>query len=240
MKRWSKKLLDGIFPPRCFGCGDMVEDSGGLCSRCWQDVHFISQPYCASCAYPFEYAIGEEGLCGQCIAQPPPYDKARAVFRYEDASSGFITGFKYSDKTYAAPMLAQWLHRVGRELLEEADMMVPVPLHRKRLFQRRYNQAALLCQALGKLSGLPVLPDGLVRVKHNPPQAGLRHKARKRNVQGAFTVAQRSKPGIAGKIIVLVDDVMTTGATVQACSKALKQAGAKQVYVLVLGRTLLQ
>lgn len=240
LKHLTQEALDTLFPPRCFACGEMVGGQGSLCAACWGEVDFISAPMCRHCGMPFEVDAGEGGECMPCLQSPPPYATARAVFRYEGESRRLITGYKYYDRTQATPMFARWLARAGAEQLEAADVVVPVPLHPWRLLRRRYNQSALLARALGKLAKKPVLADGLKRIRYTPQQAGLTREQRLENVENAFAVPARRMASLSAKTVILVDDVLTTGATLNACTEALLQAGAKEVHVLVLARTVLK
>lgn len=237
VKSFFANTVDIIYPPQCLSCRKLVGQKGNLCSDCWEGIHFLSDPQCDQCGIPFEFETGKEMLCGNCITKEPPYKKARSVFKYDDASRSLITGFKYSDKLHISDHFAKWMLRVGKEFIDEADIIVPVPLHRVRLFMRRYNQAALLSKSLGNNSGLNVCNDMLVRSKNTRPQAGLLFKQRALNVRGAFKINPKYTSYIVGKNIILVDDVMTTGATIEACAKVLKKAGAASVNVLTVGRT---
>ena len=234
--------LNAVLPPRCLACGALVERSGALCADCWPEVAFIAPPYCACCGLPFEYDLGPEALCGACTREPPAYDRARAVMRYNDASRRLILAFKHGDRTEGAPAYGAWLARAGADLIAGADMILPVPLHRWRLLSRRYNQAALLAQALGRETGLPVVTDLLLRRRHTPSQGRLSPAARRRNVAGAFAVRASGrasgKARLAGRRVLLVDDVYTTGATIEACARVLRRGGAAAVSVLVLARVL--
>lgn len=218
----------------------MVGEHGSLCGECWSGVDFISAPMCRRCGMPFELDIGEAGECMPCLQTPPPFTAARAVFRYEGDSRRLITGYKYYDRTLATPMFARWLARAGADQLAMADVIVPVPLHPWRLLQRRYNQSALLARALGRLCGKAVWVDGLKRTRYTPQQAGLTREQRLENVKDAFAAPPKRAAQLAGKSVVLVDDVLTTGATLNACTQALLNAGAREVYVLVLARTVLE
>ena len=232
----SRRAVDALLPPRCLSCGCLVDRLGALCPGCWEGVAFVGPPHCERCGFPFDYDPGPGTLCGACTGEEPDFDRARFVMRYDDASRGLVLGLKHGDRTEGAPAFAEWMSRAGAELIAEADILVPVPLHRFRLFARRYNQAALLCQALGRLSGLPVVPDLLVRRRHTPPQGRLSRAARQRNVAGAFAVNPERRDLLASRRVLLVDDVMTTGATVSACAATLRRRGAAAVDVLVLAR----
>ncbi|KAA0676794.1 ComF family protein [Roseomonas genomospecies 6] len=229
-------ILDALLPPRCLCCGGAVDRQGGLCAACWTGLTFIAPPFCAGCGTPFDFALEGEHLCGACIAEPPVYARARAVLAYDDGSRPLVLGFKHGDRIHAADAYGAWLARAGAELLAEADLLAPVPLHRLRLFRRRYNQAALLARAAGRQAGCPVLPDLLIRRRATPSQGGLDRSGRRRNVKGAFAVRPGLEPRVAGKRIVLVDDVLTTGATLSECARVLLRAGAERVDALTLAR----
>ena len=237
LRTLSRRFLDILLPARCIGCGIPTEQPGTLCGSCWSSICFITKPYCHGCGIPFDFATSDEALCGQCLQQLPAYDHARAVFVYDDDSRHFITRFKYGDQIHTAPLYGNWLSQIIQPWREQIDVVLPVPLHRLRLLKRRYNQAALLAQHVARQNGLPYHPHALQRVKHIPPQASLTYKQRQSNVKGAFTVPDKYAPLIQGKSLLLIDDVMTTGATIQECAKVLKRHGAAHVYVAILGRT---
>jgi ComF family protein len=231
-------ILNLIFPPQCLSCKARVPTSGTLCLECWQQVQFITDPMCACCGLPFEHSIGEHALCGECMNERPIYAHARAAFRYDEYSRKLITSFKYSDHTELAKIYATWLAKAGGELIATSDYIIPVPLHYWRFISRRYNQSALLAQALGKKTGIKYLPTALKRTRHTKAQTGLSKTERSKNVSGAFTLNTRYKSLIKGKNILLIDDVLTTGATINQCSKQLLKSGAMQVNVLTLARTI--
>jgi ComF family protein len=243
------RMLDLVLPPRCLGCGDLVEEQGTLCATCWTAITFVADPLCRRCGLPFAFDSGDlvpgdqgtdsvdDGLdCGACLADPPPFERARAVMRYDDASRPLVLGFKHGDRTEAAPPFAAWMARSGAELLAQAQVIAPVPLHWRRLLSRRYNQAALLAAPLARRAGIPFVPDLLLRRRATPSQGRLSRAERRRNVAGAFAVNPRRAADLAGRRLLLVDDVMTTGATVDACARIALRAGAAAVDVLVLAR----
>lgn len=230
------RLLDLVLPPHCIACRAPTDGFGRLCADCWSDIDFIVPPYCHLCGLPFDYSQGDNAICGACSARPPSYDRARAVMRYSDVGRRLVVGFKYGDRTHLATVLARWLARAGSGLLAEADLLVPVPLHRRRLFMRRFNQSALLARSLARETGAAMSVDTLRRHRATPAQAGLSRDQRRRNVSGAFRVAAKRRSLVEGRRVMLVDDVLTTGATADACAAALRRAGADYVSVLTLAR----
>jgi len=234
--RFATAALDLLLPPRCLGCGAIVDRQGTLCSICWRGVGFIGPPMCACCGLPFEIAAGPGALCGACVATPPVYARARAAVVYDDGSRSLTLGFKHGDRLHAAAPFARWMVHAGAELLADADLIVPVPLHPWRLFRRRYNQSALLARAVSRMSGVPLAVDAVVRRRRTPSQGGLNRRQRALNVRGAFRVRHGAIATVAGRRVILVDDVLTTGATVGACARALLSAGAVSVDVLTLAR----
>lgn len=236
--RGARAALNFVLPPRCLSCRGRVEDQGTLCAECWKDLTLLEEPCCHRCGYPFHYRMPEDSLCPSCIQRLPAFERARAVFRYDDASRALVLAFKHSDEIHGAPVYGQWLARAGAALLADADLIAPVPLHPRRLLRRRYNQAGLLAQAAGRRAERPVAVDLLRRRRHTASQAQKSPSARRRNVQGAFAVRQRWKDRIQGKRVVLVDDVLTTGATVEECARVLCRAGAGAVDVLTLARVI--
>lgn len=236
LKRAGGVLLNALLPPQCLCCNAVVEPPGRLCPDCWERVEFIAPPICACCGYPFEYDTGPEALCGACSREPPPYARARAVMRYDEDSRDLVLGFKHGDRTHGAPAYAEWMARAGAELLADADLILPVPLHWTRLFRRRFNQSALLAGAISRIAGVPAVPDLLLRRRRTASQGQLSRAARRRNVRGAFAVNPRRAALVPGKRLLLVDDVLTSGATAAACSRTLLRAGAEAVDLLVLSR----
>lgn len=236
LTRAASRALDILFPPRCLKCGEELEATGALCAACWPKIRFIGAPHCACCGLPFPYDVGAGALCGVCAQHPPDFDRARSVFVYDDESRDLVLRFKHADATDAAPGYGKWLARAGTELLGDADLLIPVPLHRHRLFARRYNQAALLVHALAQVSGRTAAPDALIRAKKTRPHIDMGRSARLRNVAGAFAVHPRWAMALVGAHVVLVDDVFTTGATVSSCARVLRAAGAARVDVLTLAR----
>lgn len=230
-------LLGGLFPPRCVSCGCDVEALHSFCTDCFAKLSLIDAPYCARCGDPFAYDLGKDAVCSYCLQTPPPFAKARAAIRYDDASRKLITRLKYADKQELVPPLSAQLWRIGAKLCTNADLIIPVPLHPKRLRERKFNQSALLAHELARRSGLGVLADGLLRTENTPPQASLSREQRLKNVKHAFRVNHKHAAKLRGANVLLVDDVMTTGATINACSKALLGASVKDVYVITAAKT---
>ena len=230
----SRLMLNAVLPPQCLACNASVDSPGNLCAACFSTFTFITPPYCDCCGVPLETPVVDDVLCGACLKDPPDFAHARAVFLYADTSKHLILKLKHGDRTDAAVSLARWMQSAGGPLIDVCDLIVPVPLHRWRLVSRMYNQAALLANALGKATGKPAVPDALVRVKATPVQGGLDRIARRRNVARAF--AAKNSKTVEGKRVLLIDDVLTTGATASACAQTLLGAGAASVNVLVVAR----
>ncbi|HEY9164119.1 MAG TPA: ComF family protein [Magnetovibrio sp.] len=233
-----RQLFDLMLPPTCAGCDEVSEGQHVLCPTCWGKLRFITHPCCDACGHPFAYEVPGMTLCGACVRERPPFTQARAALLYNDASKDFILRFKHADRTDLATLLAKWLLQAGAEFLPAADVLVPVPLHWTRLFTRRFNQAALLALALGRMTAKPVVVDALVRHRKTPSQGHLGVTARMRNVQGAFRVAPGRRDAIKGKRVVLVDDVYTTGSTARVAAKVLLRAGAARVDLVTLARVI--
>lgn len=236
----ATRALEWLLPPTCPGCRAQVSAPGGLCPDCWERITFLGNPQCSTCGFPFTFQVGplggEETLCGDCAREHPPWKRARAAFSYDDASRDLVLAFKHADRTDWAPLFAAWLERAGAELIGDADVIVPVPLHWMRLYSRRYNQAAEIARALSNRAAVPFAPQLLVRPKRSKSQGRLGRRARFLNVQGAFRVPSCQMAALEGKCVLLIDDVLTTGATVGTAAKALLSAGARQVDVLTLAR----
>lgn len=231
-----RTILDVALPPLCPSCREPLGQGVGLCATCWSKLSLIEKPYCARLGIPFVYDPGPGLLSMEAMANPPAYDRARAAVRYDEVARSLVLAFKYADRLDLAPMMATWMARAGREILAEADALMPVPLHWRRLWTRRFNQAAALARAISGVSGVPVLPDTLKRVRATPQQVGLSKAERANNVQGAFQVLDGQKPAVHGRRVVLIDDVLTSGATVDTCARVLLRAGAAHVDVLVFAR----
>lgn len=229
-------VLSIALPPLCPACREPLGGAGGLCPACWSKLTFIAPPYCDRLGTPFSYDAGPGLLSPEAIADPPAYGRARAVVQYDEISKILIHSLKYGDRLDLAPALGRWMASAGKALLEGADALVPVPLHWTRLWTRRFNQSAALAKTIGTAGGIAVRHDLLVRAKATSQQVGLTRKERARNVAGAFRVSAAARSAVKGRRLVLVDDVLTSGATVDACARALLRAGAANVDVLVFAR----
>jgi ComF family protein len=231
-----------LLPPRCPVTGDIVDKAGMVSPAAWSALRFVSAPQCSCCGIPFEVLADalpdddREILCGPCLANPKPYSQARSSLVYDDASRSLILAFKHGDQTHLTVTFAPWLLTAANDMLREADVIVPVPLHWMRLLRRRYNQAALLGHSLAELSGKECWPDVLQRKKNTVTQGHLNYKQRHENVSRAFAIKPEYGERIKDKRIVLIDDVHTTGATIEECTEILVKAGVQRVDVLTLAR----
>ncbi|WP_394762457.1 ComF family protein [Phenylobacterium sp.] len=224
--------LDVVFPPQAIDGG--AAQAGGLSAQAWSRIHFLDGPVCDGCGVPFEYDVGAR--CAACLAKPRAFDAARAACLYDDTSREPILKLKHADRLDLAPLFARCISRAAHGLIAESDAVVPVPLHPSRLLSRRYNQAAEMARPLCRMTGLAYIPDALLRRRATETQGGKSGAGRKRNVASAFEVPPRRASQVAGKRILLIDDVMTTGATAEGCARALKAAGATRVDVAVVAR----
>lgn len=241
-RRAAGHLLDALLPPRCLACEAEVAEQGTVCAACFGTLSAITPPFCRRCGVPFAHAgqaaeAGAEGLvCAPCRERPPAFREARAALRYDAGAKRLILPFKHGDRTDLARPLARHMARAGAPLLARADVIVPVPAHWRRLVRRRYDQAALLARALGSIAGRPVVPDMLRRQRATVPLGDKRALERDLAVSGAFAVSRRGLPLLRGRQVLLVDDVVTSGATARACAEALLGAGAAAVDVLAVAR----
>jgi ComF family protein len=230
--------LDLLLPPHCPSCGTDVAIQGTFCAACFAALNFVVEPLCQSCGLPFATAVagGQDRVCQGCRVYPPPWRHARAAFLYDDASRRLILPLKYADRQENAAVLASHMARAGRTLLAQADLLVPVPLHRWRLFRRGFNQAALLAQSIGRRAGRPVCVDALRRTRRTRVLGTLSAADRGEELKGAFAVRRRRADMLRGRRVLLIDDVLTSGATAGACARTLLDAGARHIDVLVASR----
>lgn len=231
-----RQAIGIVYPPSCIACQAATGEAQALCPTCWGDIGFIERPYCERLGTPFAVDLGDGLLSPAAIADPPVFARARAVCRFDGTARELVHRLKYGDRTDLSVTLARMMAQAGRELLPDAELIVPVPLHRTRLWSRRFNQAAALAQVLSRQAGVPHAPLALARVKRTRQQVGLTRAQRADNLQGAFRVEAAARPQVEGRRILLVDDVLTTGATANAAARALLRAGARAVDVLTFAR----
>lgn len=231
----GRRVVDLVLPPRCAACGGAVT-APGLCGPCWAKVDFVAPPFCQTLGTPFPYDSGEPLVSPAAISDPPDYDRARTVARYDGPARALVHALKFKDRLEMADVMAMQMVRAGAALIGDCDVVVPVPLHRRRLFSRRFNQSALLAEPIARRTGRDYAPTAISRVKGTRRQIGLSASERRRNVSGAFKVMPEDRPLVEGRRVLIVDDVMTTGATVDACARVCRRAGAVSVDVLTFAR----
>lgn len=236
--RGLERLTDAIYPPRCLACPDPTETAMGLCGSCWREVHFLAGPVCDLCGVAVPSARGATTriICESCTHAPPPWDQGRAAIGYDGVGRKIVTGLKSRDRLDSVPTLARWMTGAGAAILSDDMIVVPVPIHWKRRLERRFNQSAELARAVAARAELPYEPDFLARPNATAIQRGKSREQRHRNVANAIEVPKAQRSAVAGRHILLIDDVMTTGATLGAATEALRGSGAARVSVLVLAR----
>ena len=232
-KAASRFVVDLLWPPSCIGCGAAVIEPDRFCAACWQSLPLIAPPVCQRYGVPLPFDLGPEPLSPLAISDPPVFERARAAFRYDGRARELVHHFKYGDRTELARPMGRLMAEAGKALLADASLIVPVPLHRFRFLGRRFNQAALLAKEIGVLAQKPVGFEVLARVKATRPQVGLTRAERADNLARAFAVRDHERHQIAGRRILLIDDVMTSAATGNACARTLLKVGASAVDLLV-------
>jgi ComF family protein len=227
-----RPLIDYALPPRCAACSIIVAEPGTLCSDCWGSITFLGEPICATCGTELPTMGGPGTLCGPCLAVPPPFDRARAVMRYGEVGRTMAHRLKYGRRLSLAGVMATHVARLLSEGAPETMLLVPVPLHRWRIWSRGFNQAALIARHMSKRTGIAVGVDLLRRIRNTPPLHSLTARERERLVRGAFALAAGADDRLRGKTAILIDDIWTTGATATACARLLRASGAERVEIL--------
>ena len=236
LRQLGGALLDQLYPPLCLHCDAPIASSDALCGDCFRRLRPITAPYCPVLGLPFEVPLGPDARSAEAIADPPPFHRSRSAVIYDEIARKLVSRLKYGDRPELARFCARLMATAGAEFWKDNPVLVPVPLHRTRLLSRRYNQSTELARALGRLTGLRVDPGLLTRSRRTPRQVGLSASARERNVAGAFTVSPHALARLAGRPVVIVDDVITTGSTVKAVTNALKRAHIADVDVISFAR----
>ncbi len=231
-----RRVVGVVYPPTCIACGAATGEAQALCPDCWRGIGFIERPYCERLGTPFPVDLGPGLLSPAAIADPPVFARARAVCRFDGTARELVHRLKYGDRVELSLTLGRMMAQAGRELVAEADLVLPVPLHRTRLWRRRFNQAAALAQVVARETGRPLAATALARIRRTRQQVGLTRAQRADNLQGAFHVPAAMRGQVEGGRVLLIDDVLTTGATVNAASRALLRAGATAVDVLTFAR----
>ena len=232
-----KQIIEMIFPSHCLGCQEIVNKDALFCNACWPKLQFITEPKCKICSYPFEFQ-GLEIICAKCLAKKPAYDKLIAIFRYNYLLKKVIQSFKYHQQTHIAKKLTKLIIPKTKDILNEAEIIAPIPLYIKRLQKRTFNQSNLIAREIMKeYDHLKLIPDLLIRIKNTRPQVELRQKQRVKNVKGAFIINPKYQTLIKGKTILLIDDITTTGATINGCAAVLKKVGSSKVLGLTIAKT---
>jgi len=232
----GKNAFSLLFPDVCLSCGAHVTKQGVVCSDCWSELHFIEKPYCDVLGAPLGLDFGPGMVSAEAIANPPNFSHARSATIHVKIARQLVSRLKYGDRSDLAPWMGNWMMRAGRELLAETDLIVPIPLHAGRYFSRRYNQAAELGRSIAQKTETPFAPEAIIRAKATKNQVGLTRNQRLENVRSAFRVPPACEILIAGKTILLIDDVLTTGATANAACKALLKAGAAKTNLLTFSQ----
>ena len=238
IKKLLPKVIRIIFPTKCLICNDWCNEETSLCINCWKKIEFITNPQCARCGYPFDFNAGTKALCAPCNQNLPYFDRAFAIFKYSTISKSLIFKLKYHDQLHIARFLAQLIVNRLQDFYEYR-IITSVPLHSKKIRERLYNQSAILASQTAKLARLEFLPNILIKKRHDRPQSQLSRDQRKKNILNSFVIAEDYMNFIKGKNIILIDDVYTTGSTVNECSRVFKKAGCNKILVVTAARTII-
>jgi ComF family protein len=231
-----QKFLDLLFPRKCIIC-DSADTQRDVCSNCWQKITFITKPYCVICSNPFNYEEDDQAICGHCVIKTPKYDKAISILKYDEHSKKLIHKFKYQDQLHALDYLTSLMVNMSSDIINNVDYIIPVAMHKYKLLKRVYNQAAMLAMQIAKSKKITYLPQLLIKKNNSSAQAGLKREHRLENIKNSFQINEKLKHLIKGKNILLIDDVITTGATIDECCKLLRTAGPVKIFVLTLEKT---
>jgi ComF family protein len=232
LRRFSRSLLQVVYPPQCVACEAATMSAKALCPACWAAMPLIEAPCCDRLGIPFAVDYGAGLISPAAIADPPRFDRARAVALHRDGARALVTQLKFGERLDLAHVMGTMMAQAGREVLGQADVLVPVPLHWFRLWRRRFNQAVLLADVVSDISGVPVARHALRRIRHTRPQLGLDREARRQNLVKAFAIVPDRLEAIRGRAVVLIDDVRTTSSTLNACAHILRKAGAARIDAL--------
>ena len=238
-----KKILKIIFPPKCLICGKIIENDNSFCCECWKKIAPIEKPYCSKCSTPLDFKVSDSDLCGSCLKNNYSFIKSRSAFAYNNIISKVVFKYKFYDDISLAKFMSHKMVHASRDIIDNIDMLVVVPMHKKRLIFRKYNQALLLANEISKITLKPVINDFLIKTKHTTPQAKLKQKNRKTNVVNTFSINKKYLNDIDSYINIrfaIVDDVMTTGSTLNECTKALNKVGINNVYVITFAKTVMK
>lgn len=230
-----RAIINLLFPIRCVICNS-YEFQSNVCEFCWEKLTFITKPYCAICSHPFEYENDDKAICGNCIQTKPNYDKAISILKYDDYSKDLIHNFKYKDQLHILNYFVSLMLNMGKDLIEQADIIIPVAMHKHKLLKRGYNQAALIAMNIAKNKKIKYLPQAIIKIVNTDSQAGLKKSQRIKNIKNSFKLNSKFINEIKGKRVLLIDDVITTGATIEECCKVLKFAEPSKLFVLTLAK----
>ncbi len=236
------KAIKLIFPPKCVLCGKIIENDDTLCPDCWKKIKFIEKPYCDKCSTPFEFEISSNDNCLSCIKNKPLYIKARSAIIYDNEIAKLIFNFKFHDKTYLKRFMGKCMFKASIDIIDNIDILIPIPLHKKRLIYRKYNQSLLLANEIGKLANKEVIYDFLYKTKHTVPQATLKQSDRISNLKNKFAIKSKYLENLEkykNLNFAIIDDVMTTGSTINECTKVLNEVGINNVYAITFAKTVL-